>query len=110
MAVDFKANCYNHGLNDVLVLDTKSGDSFEDMFCNPPRTKMLQLIAKLCYRFGYQKRCQFWGHVFVTPRAHYYIPNINKTWNHFRSLNWGHIVVPNLGTYLHSLFLFFVGC
>ena len=32
--------------------------------------KLLQPMAKLCSRFGYQKRCQFWGHVFChSPRT-----------------------------------------
>ena len=48
--------------------------------------KVLQRIAKWRPRFGYQKRCQFWGHECCHPRAQYYIPNINKTWNHFKYL------------------------
>ena len=42
----------------------------------------------------------------VTPLAHDCIPNIRKTWNRFRFLIWGPILVPNLATCLCSEFNF----
>ena len=82
------------------TFNTKNAIRFEN--------KLLQQIVKLFSRFRYQKRCQFWGHECCHPRAQYYIPNINKTWNHFTSLNWEHFSVPNLGSHLHSVLFFFV--
>lgn len=66
-----------------------------------------QTSSKYCHIFWHQKRCQFWEHDLVTPLAHDCIPNISKTWNRFRFLIWGPILVPNLDTCLCSDVYFF---
>ena len=68
--------------------------------------KLLQPMAKWVLVLGTKSGASFGDMCFATPRAQYYIPNINKTWNHIRSLDWGHVLVPKMGTSFQSLLCF----